>query len=310
MILIVSTNPTVDRTIEVPLLVPHQVHRAISLRISAGGKGINVGRASKTLGESYLVSGFLGGSSGQLLQRLTAQENIASSWLKFDDVETKMSHLLHHSQGDSTVINEPGPTLSKRHWQDLVTFIIEQGDRSQAAIFAGSVPPGVSAQDYKQLCVSLAQRVGPTLVDTPGDTLKAIITDPQGLAIKVNCDELSEALDMPVSNLEEVVDAARCVFERGAALVCVTMGESGAVALNTNGVWRCSYAVDNLVSSVGSGDSFSAGLGLHCSRHLSLPEALRWASACGAANAETELPAVFTLERVKALLPLIKIEKL
>ncbi len=310
MILIVSTNPTVDRTIGVPVLVPHQVHRAVSLRISAGGKGINVGRASRTLGESYLVSGFLGGSSGQLLQRLTAQENIAASWLKFDDLETKMSHLLRHSQGDSTVINEPGPTLSKRHWQDLAAFILEQGAQSQAAIFAGSVPPGVNAQDYRQLCVKLAQQVGPTLVDTPGDTLKAIIDAPQGLAIKVNRDELSDALGVSVSSLEEVIKAARCVFERGAALVCVTMGESGAVALNGDGVWRCSYSVDNVVSSVGSGDSFSAGLGLHCSRNLPLPEALRWASACGAANAETELPAVFTLERVKALLPLIEIEKL
>ena len=134
MILIVSTNPTVDRTIGVPVLIPHQVHRAVSLRISAGGKGINVGRASKTLGESYLVSGFLGGSSGQLLQRLTAQENIATSWLKFDDLETKMSHLLRHSQGDSTVINEPGPTLSKRYWQELADFILKQGAQSQAAV--------------------------------------------------------------------------------------------------------------------------------------------------------------------------------
>lgn len=310
MILIVSTNPTVDRTIGIPHLVPHQVHRAVSLRISAGGKGLNVGRASKTLGESYLVSGFLGGSSGQLLQRLTAQENIAASWLNFDDLETKMSHLLRHSQGDSTVINEPGPTLSKRHWQDLCDFILEQGANSQAAIFAGSVPPGVSAQDYRYLCVSLAKRVGPTLVDTPGETLKAIIADPQGLAIKVNRDELSDALDVPVSTLKEVVSAAYSVLERGAALVCVTMGESGAIALNKEGVWRCSYSVDKLVSSVGSGDSFSAGLGLHCSRHLSLPEALRWASACGAANAETELPAVFTLDRVKAILPLIRVEQL
>ncbi len=310
MILIVSTNPTVDRTIGVPVLVPHQVHRATSLHISAGGKGLNVGRASKTLGEPYLVSGFLGGSSGQLLQRLIAQEDIAASWLKFADLETKMSHLLRHSHGDSTVINEPGPTLSKAHWQELVAFILEQGRRSQAAILAGSVPPGVEAQDYRQLCISLAQQVGQTLVDTPGETLKAIIAAPQGLAVKVNSDELGEALEKPVSTLGEVIEAARCVFERGAALVCVTMGESGALALNGQGVWRCSYSVDNVVSSVGSGDSFSAGLSLHCSRHLPLPEALRWASACGAANAETSLPAVFSLARVKALLPLIHIEKL
>ncbi|MGM9998878.1 MAG: 1-phosphofructokinase family hexose kinase [Candidatus Bruticola sp.] len=309
MILIAATNPTVDRTIGVPELVPHRVHRAVSLRISAGGKGLNVGRACKILGESYITAGFLGGSSGRLLHHLTDQEELNTAWIEFDDLETKMSHLLRHGQGDSTVINEPGPTLSASHWQTICSFILQQSKKCQAAVLAGSVPPGVSAQDYLQLCLCVQKQAGPTLIDTPGETLKAVVGSPQGLAVKVNWEELGAALGVSIRNTEAAAQAAHKVLQRGASLVCVTMGASGAVAINREGAWHCSYSVDRLVSSVGSGDSFSAGLCLY-SKGLELPEALRWASACGAANAETELPAVFTLERVKSLLPLIKITKL
>ncbi|MGM9992079.1 MAG: 1-phosphofructokinase family hexose kinase [Candidatus Bruticola sp.] len=309
MLLIAATNPTIDRTIEIPELVPHHVHRAVSLRISAGGKGLNVGRACQILGSSYITAGFLGGSSGRLLRRLTDLEGLNTAWIEFDDIETKMSHLLRHRQGDSTVINEPGPVLSSGHWQAICSFIIQQSLKCQAAVLAGSVPPGVSAQSYLQLCLQIQKQAGPTLIDTPGATLKAVINAPQGLAVKVNRDELGEALGQTINQIEEAAQAARTVLKRGASMVCVTMGASGAVAVNHKGAWYCSYSVDNLVSSVGSGDSFSAGLCLY-GQNMELPEALQWASACGAANAETELPAVFTLERVKTLIPLIKVYRL
>ncbi|MCR4784038.1 MAG: 1-phosphofructokinase family hexose kinase [bacterium] len=310
MLLIVSTNPTVDRTIDVPVLTPHRVHRSTKLQLSAGGKGLNVGRAAKTLGIPYLVAGFLGGASGQLLDRLTQAEGLKAAWIEFEGVETKMSHLLRHTQGDSTVINEPGPALTADQCARADSFILDKAQAARSVILAGSVPPGVKAADYLQLCKNLQRRAHHVLVDTPGETLKAAITYPQGLALKVNSEELSEAMHRPLEGLDDLKGAAQELLDRGADLVCITRGREGALAVEKNGAWLCSYELANPVSSVGSGDSFSAGLSLKWMRSLPLPEALRWASACGAANAQTELPARFSLESVKKLLPLIKVEKL
>ena len=308
MLLVVSTNPTIDRTLELPVLHPHGVHRSQRIWLSAGGKGLNVGRAAKNLDLPYRVVGFLGGFTGELLAKLAREEGLETSWLRFPELETKMSYLLKHRRGDSTVINEPGPRLEPQRWRELVNFILEESRPAQAVVLAGSVPPGVESGAYIELCRQLSERVPEILVDTPGHTLQAVVADPRRLSIKVNREELGEALGFRLKNDRDLYQAGRLLLERGARLVCITLGREGAMAFDERGAWRASFEAPHFVSSVGSGDSFSAGLSLYALRGMELPQALAWASACGAANAQTDLPAQFTLEGVERLVPQIEVQ--
>ena len=309
-LLVTATNPTVDRLISVPLLRPHRVHRAESLYLSAGGKGLNAGRAAQTLGIDALTVGFIGGYSGKLLKELAAAEGLKASWLELDGIETKMSHLLQHRDGDTTVINEPGPALRQDQVEAFIRFVIDKSKDHQAAVFAGSVPPGFAAEDYLRLCQAVKAQVSHVLVDTPGKTLKAIISSPGGFCIKVNREELSEALSRELPDAAAVIQACRELIAQGADTVCVTLGRDGAIACNAEtGIKACCHSV-YAVSSVGSGDSFTAGLSLFMLKGLPLSEALRWACAGGAANTLTVYPAKFALDKVKEILPTVSLEKL
>ncbi|MBQ7501872.1 1-phosphofructokinase family hexose kinase [bacterium] len=309
-LLVVATNPTVDRLVSVPVLRPHHVHRAESLCLSAGGKGLNVGRAAETLGIEALTVGFVGGYSGKLLCELAKAEGLNTSWLELDSIETKMSHLLQHRDGDTTVINEPGPSLRQDQVQAFIRFVADESKRRQAAVFAGSVPPGFAAEDYLQLCRAVKASVPHVLIDTPGKTLKAIIGSPRGFCIKVNREELSEALSKDLPDDRSVVQACRDLLGQGADTVCVTLGKDGAIACSAEtGYKACCHSV-YAVSSVGSGDSFTAGLILHKLNKLPISQALCWACACGAANTLTEYPAKFALDKVKEILPSVSLEKL
>ena len=308
MILFVATNPSIDRTIALPTLVPHQVHRSSSLHMSAGGKAINVARACHILGCSGTITGFLGGHSGQLLAELVEQEKLAARWSYISSGETKMSHLLQHEDGDATVINEPGPILSREDWQAFTSLVLELAVQHRAVVQAGIIPPGVTALDYVNLCQELTHLCQYVFIDTPGQTLEAITQAPRGFSIKVNLRELSDALGQDLSKPGQLHAAIRSLIGAGAQMVGVTLGAGGAILATSDGAWYSSPTPVNLVSSVGSGDSFTAGLVCALVRGASVRESLVLAAAAGAANSETLYPAVFPARRVEELRATIKIE--
>ena len=311
MLLLVSTNPTVDRLIGLPHLSVSQVHRAASISLSAGGKAINVARAARNLGvDDQLSVGFLAGHAGHLLQDLMARERLPFCWHYAAQGETKMSHLLLHEQGDTTVINEPGPPMSAEDWQAFEALVWEKAKLSRAVVLAGTTPPGVPAAQYLDLCRRLTTLQTQVFIDTPGATLQAVLTDPAGMAIKVNRSELSQALGIDLTAPGKMVATLRVLIGSGAKLIGVTLGSEGAILADANGIYRTcnSPRPQCSISTVGSGDSFTAGLVTGYLRGRSLPDSLRLAEACGIANIESPQPAQFERERVETLMRLIQIE--
>lgn len=301
MLLVVSTNPAIDRTLHVPVLEVGHVHRTSRVSLGAGGKGLNVARAARTLGLPARVTGCLAGHTGDLVADLAREEGLEAVWHWLPRGETRNCLLLNHAQGDATVINEPGPVLSPEDWSAFAGLVESLSRGSEAVVLAGSVPPSVSPEAYAELCRWLVRRGVRVYVDTPGTHLAALIHNPKGLALKVNRAELSAALGRSLDAEEDLLKAMRGLIETGALLVAVTMGAAGALAATAEGTWRVEAPPADLVSSVGSGDSFLAGLAAGEFQDLPLPEALRLAAACGAANAATPLPARFDAERVEEL---------
>ena len=310
MLLFVATNPTIDRLIALPDLTVGQVHRAKNVELSAGGKAINAARAAKNLGVSARTVGFLAGCGGQLLEQMLSRDQMETHWLKLTHGETKMSHLILHAEHDTTVINEPGPTLSADDWQRFTELIWNRAQDCRAIVLAGTIPPGVAPSAYAELCHRLSTLNAQVFIDTPGATLEAILSNPTGLAIKVNRAELSEALNIDLRQPGKMAATLRALIGAGARIVGVTLGAEGAVIANRDGIYKVgSSPIDiHRVSSVGSGDSFTAGLVTGYARSWSLPESLRLAAACGIANTETPQPAHFELQRVEEIMGKIAIE--
>ncbi len=303
MLLIVASNPAIDRTLHVPLLEIGHVHRTSRVHLGAGGKGLNVARAARILGQAARVTGCLAGHTGDLVADLALQEGLEACWHRLPRGETRNCLLLNHDHGDATVINEAGPVLEPRDWEEFARHVGSLATGAEAVVLAGSVPPSVDPEAYAQLCRVLARRAGRVWVDTPGPPLAAILRDPTGLSLKVNRAELTEALGRGLDEPGRLLAALRALIGAGASLVGVTMGPRGALVASADGAWQVTAPEVRLVSSVGSGDAFLAGLAVGTLRQGCLPEALRLAAACGAANAETPYPAHFQASRVDRTAP-------
>src|SRR5512141_1963084 len=118
MILCITPNPAIDRTLLLPKLDLGKVHRAQEVIVVAGGKGLNVARAIQTLGGQPFCMGFAGGHVGRLLADLAQEEGLSASWT-WTNAETRTCTILVSGNRDATVINEPGQPISASDWQQL-----------------------------------------------------------------------------------------------------------------------------------------------------------------------------------------------
>lgn len=286
MFLAITPNPALDRTLVVPDLRLGAVHRAERCLIAAGGKGLNVARAARTLGQPVQVCAPLGGLTGQQVARLATEEGFAAQWSWHSAGETRTCVLVIDPHGeDATVVNEPGPTLSVSDWQTFVATVVTAAT-ARIATISGSLPPGVPAEGIGALIAALQAAGCRVIVDTSGPALVAALTVAP-YAIKVNRSELRTALNMPLENQTQVMAALMSLRMRGIALGVVTLGAEGALALSTEGIYHARPPALAIVSSVGSGDSLLAGLATGLLREYTLPEALRLGVACGTADALT-----------------------
>jgi 1-phosphofructokinase family hexose kinase len=298
-ILCVTPNVAVDRTLNVPGFVAGGVWRARDVQAAAGGKGLNVARALRRLGRTLRCAGPLGGPTGRLVAMLADAEGLPARWTWIQG-ETRTSVIVVGSGGTATVINEPGPPISDAEWERFVVDVTDQALECAAVCISGSMPSGYPGGALARLIGAATARGRPVWVDSSGAALEEALAMPPA-SIKINGEEAGTLLRKPVRNPGEAVRAARDLLRSGVKAAAITLGDGGAVLATEAGAWQAIVPRIRAVNPVGSGDCFLAGLVTGLCEGQSEAEALRLATACGAANALTMRPGDIEAAQVRRL---------
>jgi 1-phosphofructokinase family hexose kinase len=283
MILCITPNPAIDRTILLPNLVLGSVHRAQKTIIAAGGKGLNVARTIQQLGGQALCMGFAGGHSGRLLADLAQTEGLHSHWT-WTDTETRTCTILVSNNRDATLINEPGMPVSASDWKQLRQDVSKEQSSVKLVCISGSLPPNSSEEDLQHLLNMLVAAGKQVWVDTSGAALNTVLRNPQ-VCTKVNGTEMGEVLGLQVEDFSSAGRALDRLGERAPTACVITLGSAGAVLATRKGRWFAQGPQISVVSTVGSGDSFLGGLVSALDHGKEWPEALLDGVAAGTANA-------------------------
>ncbi len=294
MIICITPNPAVDRTLILPRLIPGEVHRAEKVIIAAGGKGLNVARSIRVLGGDLLCMGFVGGHAGHLLADLAQEEGLDCSWT-WVNAQTRNCAILVSPKSDATVINEPGEPIMPSDWQRLQHDIAQSISQASMVSVSGSLPPDSSPNDFHQLLEMLVRSDKPVWVDTSGVALDAALSQP-GICIKVNGEEISKSLGFEVRDEASVARALAILDERGITACVITLGPAGAFLRTKAERWHAQGPLVRVVSTVGSGDSFFGGLLSALDRGSGWKEALGDAIAAGTANTLSAGGGRFTMQ--------------
>ncbi len=283
MLLTITPNPAIDRTLIVSHITPGAIHRAGRCLVAAGGKGLNVARGVKQLGGEVLAMGMLGGTSGRWLAQLARDEGIDGEWT-FIQGDTRTCTMVVAEMMDATVFNESGPTVPHAEWNRFIKEVVRRAPSHATTCICGSLPPGTPSSAPADLIQSLRAKGLTVWVDTSGDALRSALTAPP-TGLKINGREAGDVLGIPINDVHDAWKAATTLRERGIEQVVITLGAMGAVFLNAEGAYHAHPPSVPIVSSVGSGDAFFAGLLTALTNKHSPPEALCRAVAAGTANA-------------------------
>jgi 1-phosphofructokinase len=284
VIVTVTLNPSLDRTLELDRLEPGGVMRTSAPRLEAGGKGVNVTRAlTRNLVPSIAVLP-LGGGEGADMARLLEDDGITARVVPIAG-RTRSNITIAEAAGTVTKFNEPGPVLGIDDVAALGSAITATARPGDWLVLSGSMPADMPSVVLATL-LDAAESTGAHLaVDTSGSALESSL-EARPRLVKPNREELSQLVGRPLGSLAAVVDAAEEMRDAGAERVLVSLGADGAVLIGPGGVLVGESRVDFARSTVGAGDCFLAGFLARFSRdELDEPAALLEALAWGAAAA-------------------------
>jgi 1-phosphofructokinase family hexose kinase len=310
MLLIITPNPALDRTMIFPGLRLGGVQRTDDVLVAAGGKGLNVARAARSLGQPAMVCAPLGGLTGELLAQLAVAEGLHGRWSRHAAGETRTCILLVDPQGgDATALNESGPPLGAADWAGFAAEALAAAADAALCLVSGSMPRGVAPAALGDLLGALAAAGRRAIVDTSGaPLLAALAARPYG--VKVNAAELGAALGRAVAEVAGAAGALAELRAAGLGLAAVSLGERGALAADESGIWWACPPPIVSVSSIGCGDSLLAGLASGLLRGAALPEALRLGVACGSADALTVGGGLIDMAQVERIAAATRVERL
>ncbi len=258
MIVTLTPNPSIDRTVSVPELLHGEVNRATGSRIDPGGKGINIARALTNHGAEALAVLPLGGLEGRLMEELLESVGAAYRPVPVDGT-TRMNVTVVEPDGTTTKLNEPGPTLSTDELEALhATTEKTLREGADWVVGCGTLTPGAPERLYADLARYGHAAGARVAIDTSGVPLAAAVSANPDL-IKPNREELEELVGTSLSTLGEIREAIDDLVAGGLGAALVSLGEHGALLVAGDVVAHASTTIGKPVSTVGAGDALLAG---------------------------------------------------
>jgi len=280
MIVTLTPNPSLDRTLFLDTFTRGAVNRCTATLVEPSGKGINVALALHGHGVPALALLPSGGPAGeQLVQLLVAAGLPYRTVTIAGTIRSNVSMI--EADGTSSKINEPGPTVTSEEVAELLRATLDSCSSSDWLAICGTLPNGFSEHVLVE-AVRAARTAGlQVVIDTSGSTLGAVLTARPQL-VKPNAHELAEVTGRPINTIGDVAAAAEQLRAKGLDAVLVSLGRDGAVLVDDNGALHGRTAAVEAINTVGAGDAFLAGYLAAAANELLPADRLAWALRWGA----------------------------
>jgi 1-phosphofructokinase/tagatose 6-phosphate kinase len=314
MIITVTLNAAIDKTLAVPNFRLGRRHRAVEQTAMAGGKGVNVARALKTLGMPVIATGVAGGPTGTRIIEALTDEAILNDFVRIREESRTSTAVVDPTNNEQTEINERGPSVSEAELELFVDKLLYLAKGAGVCVFSGSLPRGVPDDLYARLIAEINRLGCITVLDSEGESLR-VGTRAEPTVVTPNEPEAEELVGHEFSEEADRSAAVQEITELGAKEAIMTL-PTGCVGLLGDGPTRTllNARIDPGVvesrSTVGSGDAFLAGYVAARYRDDDPEACLRFAVGCGAESIQHFGAGVLDPREVARLLSEVQVERL
>lgn len=316
MIVTVTLNTAIDKTLSVPNFRLGRRHRTVEQTTMPGGKGVNVARVLKTLGAPVIATGLAGGATGTRIVDQLTQLSVLSDFVRIGEESRTNTAVIDPTTGEQTEINEKGPKVTPQEVELFVDKLLYLAKGASLCVFAGSLPREVDTDIYAFLIRELRKLNVTTVVDTDGDPLRrAVRAEPD--VVSPNMLEAEELVGHEFNDDEDRTYAVKEVCDMGAREALMTLPDGCFARMHPPHeadpvIYRVRVRGGAIEprATVGSGDAFLAGY--VAARYQSKPveEALAFAVACGAESTQHLGAGLVDPDRVQRLLGEVDVERM
>lgn len=307
MISVITFNPSIDRLYKLDKLEIGSVQRADLVNPTAGGKGLNVAKVLRKLGEDVNCIGFLGGFNGEYIKSKLKDIGIENKFTSIQE-ETRICLNIMDSNNVSTEVLEKGPNISKEEINRFEKDLEEVLKDTNVLVASGSLAKGLPIDYYFKIGEICNQRNIKFILDSSGESLRLGMNSSPYL-IKPNIDELENLSGAKIKSIEEIISVAESMLSSGVKNICVSMGKDGMVFINKDYIYKVEIPKIEVVNPVGSGDSSIAGFALGIAKGYDLENTLKLANACGMSNAMNISTGSINLDDINKFIDEIKVNE-
>ncbi|MDF1578245.1 MAG: 1-phosphofructokinase family hexose kinase [Desulfurivibrionaceae bacterium] len=278
-----TMNPCLDISSSVPAVIPTDKLRCREVLREPGGGGINVARAIHQLGGKAIAFYPAGGGTGLIVTEMLTKEGVATRPLPSGHLTRESFAVLDESSGEQYRFVLPGPKLGKAEWQRCMAEVTAKPG-PDFLVVSGSLPPGVPAGFYAEIARQLQGSSTRLILDTSGKPFHQALKGGGIYLIKPNLRELEEYTGRTLDSEAKQEKVCNDLIDSGACeAVALSLGEEGALLIASGIRKRIAAIPVKVVSAVGAGDSFVAGMNIALWRGRGLEDAFLYGMAAATA---------------------------
>ena len=261
MILTVTLNAAIDKRYVVDGFQVGEVNRVRECAYTPGGKGLNVSKPAAIAGARVVATGFVGGHAGHYIEDSLKPFGIESAFYHLEAESRSCINIWDAVNHVQTEFLEPGFTVTEADFKGFLEKFRVLAAGADVVAMSGSVPKGLDGRAYQRL-VAICRELGKKVIlDTSGALLSMGI-EAKPTMIKPNLDEIRMLTGKRCDHLEDMLNAAREIHEKGVEVVAVSLGGDGSFVVSNEGSFRAKVPKIDAVNTVGCGDSMIAGFAL------------------------------------------------
>jgi 1-phosphofructokinase family hexose kinase len=302
-------NPAIDLLYEVEDLSSQNTFTSLSTRQFPAGKGMNVAKVIKALGEEVTVIAIMPSDDKERFENYLKSLGIDFLFFSVNGAVRINTTIVENSSSITQHFNAEGDHFSTQIQDEFEAFVSKLVKKGDSWIFSGSIPSGIDSDSYAKMITLCNSRGATTILDSRDNALDyGIMSKP--LIISPNETELELFFKEPIEGVKHIALKGKKLIDMGIEFVFITLGESGVIALHKSECLLCSLTIDKIVDTVGCGDAFLGGVVVGRERGFDFREICRLAVASGASNACHTGPGEVNKDQVWRFMERVEIESI
>lgn len=308
MIYCTLLNPALDVLYHIEEMHPGQRYdNAFSVQ-QPSGKGVNVARVVKTLGEEVCIVGLMPERDVHHFSHYLSSIGVGGHFYPIRGSMRVNTTIREKNTGNMTHITSSGYRLSTRIQDELQEFVEKHMQSNDSWVLTGGLPQGFDNDAYMKIIQQCRKNNIGTLLDSKGLALNMGVRARPHM-IKPNLTELEGFFGEQIEGVHHIALKGKKLLDMGIEFVFISLGSDGMIALHGNHCLLCSAPpLEGVVDTTGCGDALVGGILVAQKRNFSFMEICRLGIACSVSNALHTGAGMVDNDEIWRLMEIVKIE--